>query len=295
MSALRRTVVVVIERDGFPPGVPCWVDTAQPDPPAARFYGSLFGWEFEDRMPVGSPDRYMVARLHGADVAAIGSLPVGAPPAAMWNTYVWVENADAAAIAVGVAGGSVLVEPFDVLDAGRMAVFSDRAGAVFNVWQARAHRGAQIVNAPGTWNWSDLNTRDAAGAAAFYGAVFGWAAETVDMGFGEGTMWRLPGYGDFLAARDPDLRDHHTQEGVPPGFSDAIGWMLAMTPDRFPDDGPAHWSVTFAVDDTDGSAQRAATLGGTVVVAPFDAGPVRAAVLTDPYGATFTVSCYQPG
>jgi predicted enzyme related to lactoylglutathione lyase len=89
---------MLLERDGYPPGVPCWVDTAQPDPEAAvRFYGGLFGWEFEDRMPADSPGRYFVAQLQGRDVAAVGSQPEDWPPAAVWNTYVWVDSADATA------------------------------------------------------------------------------------------------------------------------------------------------------------------------------------------------------
>ena len=52
----RMGATVMPERDGYIPGVPCWVDTSQPDPEAALpFYRGLFGWEFEDVMPEGSP------------------------------------------------------------------------------------------------------------------------------------------------------------------------------------------------------------------------------------------------
>ena len=85
------------KREGYLPGVPCWVDASQPDPEAAvAFYGGLFGWEFNDAAPPGSPGRYFVARLRGGDVAAIASQPEGGSIAA-WNTYVWVESADATA------------------------------------------------------------------------------------------------------------------------------------------------------------------------------------------------------
>src|SRR3954454_21452041 len=115
----------VLERDGYMPGVPCWIDTTQPDPEAAvAFYGGLFGWEFEDVMPPDAPARYFTARLRGGDVAAVRSPPEGAPPLAVWNTYVWVESADDAAAKVDAAGGKVLTAPFDVMDAGRMGVFS---------------------------------------------------------------------------------------------------------------------------------------------------------------------------
>ena len=119
----------MLERDGYLPGVPCWVDTAQPDPEAAvAFYGGLFGWDLEDVMPPGSPGQYFMARLRGGAVAAIGSQPQGAPPMAVWNTYIWVESADEAAAKVRAAGGRVVAEPFDVLDAGRMAVVTDPEG-----------------------------------------------------------------------------------------------------------------------------------------------------------------------
>ena len=173
----------MLERDGYLPGVPCWVDTSQPDPEAAvAFYNGLFGWEFEDTMPAGSTARYFIARLRGGDVAAVGSLPQDGPGRAVWNTYVWVESADAAAAKVRGAGGRVVTDPFDVMDAGRMAVVMDPEGAAFCVWQARRHKGAQIVNEPGSLNFNGLNTRDVEGAKSFYRSVFGW--ETLGVGGG---------------------------------------------------------------------------------------------------------------
>jgi uncharacterized protein len=287
----------MLERDGYPHGVPCWVDTPQPDPEAAiGFYGGLFGWEFVDRMPPDAPGRYFVAQLRGRDVAAVGSQQAEAPSAPVWSTYIWVDSADETAAKVRDAGGNTLMEPFDVPDAGRMGVFSDPSGAMFCTWQAGKRKGAALVNEPGTWNWSDLNTRDPEGAKAFYGAVFGWEAETgVLDGVGDLTMWRLPGYGEFLEAGDPDLRRRQAEAGVPAGFADAIGWMMPMTSDQYPDDVPSHWSVTFSVDDADATAAKAEELGGKVVVPPFAAGDVRAAVVSDRQGAVFTVSKYDPG
>src|SRR5688572_10209091 len=190
----------MLERNGYPPGVPCWVDTSQPDPEAAvRFYEGLFGWELVDRMPPDSPGKYFVAQLRGGDVAAVGSQPEGAPPTATWNTYMWVDSADEATAKAKAAGGSALIEPFDVPGAGRMAVLADREGASFCVWEAKGHNGARLVNEPGTWNFSELNTRDPDSAQAFYAAVFGWDATVI----GDSTMFRRPGYGDYLAERDP--------------------------------------------------------------------------------------------
>jgi predicted enzyme related to lactoylglutathione lyase len=278
------------ERDGYLPGVPCWIDTSQPDPAAAvDFYSGLFGWDFEDVMPPGSPGKYFIARIRGGDVGAVGSQPENAPPMAVWNTYIWVESADDAATKVLDAGGRVAMEPFDVMDAGRMAVFTDTEGAAFCVWQANQHRGARIVNESGSLNFNGLNTRDVEAAKSFYGAVFGW--ETLSLG-GDVEMWRLPGYGDFLEQSDPGLRQRVAESGGPQGFEDVVATINPITDDQT--DVLAHWSVTFAVDDADATAERAAELGGQVVVAPFDARWVRTTVIADPQGATFIASKFVP-
>jgi uncharacterized protein len=279
----------MLKRDGYVPGVPCWVDTSQPDPEAAvAFYSGLFGWDFNDAMPPGSPGHYFIARLRGGDVAAVSSPPEDAPATAAWNTYVWVESADEAAAKVQAAGGRVVTAPFDVMDAGRMAVFADPEGAAFCVWQANEHKGARIVNEPGSLNFNGLNTRDADGAKSFYGSVFGWA--TLDLGGAE--MWRLPGYGDFLERGDPGLRKRMADSGAPEGFEDVVATLNPIADDQ--PDVPAHWSVTFAVDDADATAKRATELGGQVVVPPFDAPWVRMTVITDPQGATFIASKFVP-
>ena len=83
------------ERDGYIAGVPCWIDTSQPDPEAAvAFYGGLFGWDFADVMPPGSDGKYFIGRIRGGDVAAVASVAPGAPPIAVWNTYIRVQSAD---------------------------------------------------------------------------------------------------------------------------------------------------------------------------------------------------------
>jgi predicted enzyme related to lactoylglutathione lyase len=278
------------ERDGYIPGVPCWVDTSQPDPEAAvGFYSGLFGWEFEDVMPPGSEGRYFIARIRGGDVAAVGSTPEGAPPAATWNSYVWVESAEETAAKARDAGGRVVREPFDVMDAGRMAVLADPEGAVLCVWEAKQHKGARIVNEHGSLNFNDLNTRDAEGAKAFYGAVFGWRTLALPGGF---QMWTLPGYGDYLERDNPDLRKQMAEVDAPEGFEDVVASLVPIAGDQ--PDVPAHWGVTFAVDDADAIADRAAELGGKVVVSPMDAPWVRMTVVEDPQGATFTASKFVP-
>jgi predicted enzyme related to lactoylglutathione lyase len=277
------------ERDGYIPGVPCWVDTSQPDPEAALpFYGGLFGWEFEDVMPEAAQGRYFMGRIRGGDVAAVGSIPEGAPRMAMWNTYVWVANADETAARARDAGGSVVMEPFDIMGSGRMAVLADPEGAVFSVWQAREHKGAQIVNEHGSLNFNGLATRDTEGAQAFYGAVFGWEILELPAGL----MWTLPGYGDHLEERSPGLREQIAGMGGPEGFIDVVAAFDPIAADD--SDTPAHWSVTFGVDDVRATAAKAGELGGEVVAEPFDAPWSRMAVIRDPQGATFIASQFVP-
>lgn len=277
------------ERDGYIPGVPCWIDTSQPDPEAVLpFYAGLFGWEFENVMPAGSEMKYFIGRIRGGDVAAAGSIPEGAPPIAIWNTYVSVDNADETAAKASVAGGTVLMEPFDVMDAGRMAVVADPEGAVFCLWEAKNNKGAEVVNEHGSLNFNGLATRDPEGAKAFYGAVFGWQT----LALSAGLMWTLPGYGDHLEKSSPGLREQMAQMGAPEGFIDVVAAVNPIAADAA--GTPAHWNVTFAVDDADATATKARQLGGEVVAGPFDAPWTRMAVIKDPQGATFIASQFVP-
>jgi uncharacterized protein len=183
----------------------------------------------------------------------------------------------------------VLMDPFDVMDAGRMGVFADPEGAAFCAWQAKNHKGARIVNDANSLNFNGLNTRDAEGAKAFYGSVFGWTTLVLE---GGAEMWTLPGYGDHLEERNPGLRKQVAESGGPVGFEDVVASIIPIADDQ--PDVPAHWSVTFAVDDADATAAKAKELGGKVSVPPFDAPWVRMAVLADPAGATFIASKFVP-
>ena len=269
------------DQDRYIPGVPCWIDTTQPDPEAAaKFYGELFGWELEETMPADAPGNYLQARLKGGLVAAISSQMESGP--AVWNTYIWVDDADETAAKVREAGGTVAMEPFDIFDSGRMAWFADPEGAAFGVWQPKAHRGAQVVNEPGSVNFNGLHTRDLEGAKAFYGAVFGW--EALPMG-----MWALPAYGDHLEALNPGTRARTAELGGPSRFEEVVAAVTEIA-----DDTPVHWDVTFGVADADATASRAAELGGTVLVPPFDAPWIRGTVIRDPQGATFNANQFVP-
>jgi predicted enzyme related to lactoylglutathione lyase len=257
----------------YPPGVTCWIDTEQPDPAAARdFYAELFGWHL-----TGSD--YLIATLDGQEVAAVGRT-AGGP--ASWNTYVAVDDADAAAVAVWEAGGTVAAEPQDRGQGARIAVCRDPAGAEFRLWQALDRPGAQLVNTPGAWNFADLHTPDLGAAMAFYRPVFGWVA--AELGQGAGVMLRVPGYGDHLAATvDPGI--YERQSTAPPGFADVIGGVVLGE--------PASLQVTFAVLDRDATAAEADKRGATVV-ASADNLWNRTALIRDPQGAEFTVSQFTP-
>jgi uncharacterized protein len=253
----------------YPPGTPCWADLSTPDArQSSAFYGGLFGWEMHSPRgsdagayaffaPAGIPADEVPARV----VAGLMPLTSGQQRPA-WTTYVSVADADATAALVSDAGGQVLLSPMDVNGHGRMAMFADDQGAVIAAWQPKAFRGAGLVNDPGCFCWTELACRDTAAAERFYGRVFGWRADTSQMGPMTYTEWRL--------------------DGRP------VGGMVHMDED-WPEGIPPHWMVYFAVADCDAAAARAEELGGQVRVPPTDVPPGRFAVADDPHGAEFTI------
>jgi predicted enzyme related to lactoylglutathione lyase len=257
------------ERDDYPAGVPCWVEGLHRDPDAARaFYGALMGWEFEGS---GGEPEYFVARLRGRDVAGLASMPEAVEDAdGVWMTHVAVEDAAAAAEAAAAAGGSVLAGPLDVPPAGTMAVIADPAGARFCAWDGHARAGAQVVNEAGAWSMSALHTPDSAAADAFYGAVFGWQAEPFGPPEAGIAVYRLPGY----VGGEPS-------QPVP---RDVVAVRMPLA------DGQPRWRPDFWVDDAEAVVAQAGERGGTVLAGPYDAPPFTQAVLSDPQGASFTVS-----
>jgi uncharacterized protein len=260
------------ERLSYPAGVPCWVETLQPQPRAAcDFYAGLFGWQFTGPGPMPDAEgEYFVAQLGGRDVAGIASLPPHAGLVPVWNTHVRVDDATAAVARTMSAGGSVLAGPLDALPAGRMAVIADPGGAVLSLWEARSREGAQRINEPGAWAMSMLHAGDPARAARFYRAVFGWQHEPFD---GDDALFRQPGY----VGGEP-------QQPVP---RDVVAVMTPLKPNVAL---PPRWTVDFWTDDIDGVLERALRLGGRVVVPRFDAPLFRHAVVGDPAGATFSIS-----
>lgn len=241
-------------------GTPIWVDAGVPDiDAAAAFYQALFGWDIEDMGP--DAGNYRIARLDGKRVAGIGPQMNPGPPA--WTTYVKTDDVKATAGKVTEAGGQVLMPPMDVMEEGRMAIFTDDAGAAFAVWEPKENNGAELFNVPGALSWNELNTRQPDQAKAFYASVFGWGEETHPMGPGRTyTEWQLDGR--------------------------SIGGMMPIGP-PMPEGMPNFWTVYFAVDDTDASLAKVTELGGSVVMAPMDIPAGRFAVVKDPTGTTFTI------
>jgi uncharacterized protein len=269
----------------YPQGVTCWVDLESGDVQAARaFYAELFGWTVSEVTPSG----YRVAQLNGKDAAGIGGQPCAdetepRPPA--WNTYIAVSDLDRAADQVQAAGGRITQPASEPGHGARTASCVDTGGVPFRLWQATRRPGAQAVNTPGGWNFSDLHTADTAASVAFYTRIFGWRFDAL----GLATMIRQPGYGDHLAATsDPDIHARQSGLSTPPGFADAIGWLAPVEDGEQP-----HWHVSFTVDDRDRIAVVAERLGGTVV-ALRDSDWTRDALIQDPQGAVFTASQFAP-
>jgi predicted enzyme related to lactoylglutathione lyase len=243
------------------PGLPIWVDLGTADVEGAqRFYTSLFDWTAH----VSGDDYggYTIFNLDGRPVAGAGPLFGEGQPTA-WSTYFSTDDVDASAALVEAAGGKVLVPPFDVMEQGRMAACLDPLGAPFSLWQAGTMIGAEVLDVPGALTWSELTTRDAEGAAAFYGRIFGWVARPSDAPGMPYVVWELDGR--------------------------MIGGMQPMVGHAWPADLAPHWMLYFAVRHCDDTAATAHSLGGRVVQPPTNFSLGRYAVLEDPQGGTFSV------
>ena len=242
-------------------GTPCWVDLGVADiAKAGAFYAALFGWEVQHGPPEAGG--YALCLKDGRQVAGIGPKmgPDGAPSA--WTTYLAASNADETAGKIKASGGQVLVEPMDVMDQGRMAMAADPGGAVFGLWQARQHTGARLANEPGSLTWNENLSRDFDGNKAFYHAVFGFE------------------YGDI-----GDTRFRYAT--LKAGGSEVGG--IGELDSSLPAEVQAHWSVYFAVADTDAAVATVSGLGGATVRPAWDSPYGRIAVVADDHGAVFSL------
>ncbi|MGI5376188.1 VOC family protein [Streptomyces sp. CA-251387] len=153
---------------GYGEGVPCWVDAQLPDVEAGkRFYGELFGWDFEEAF-----DTTVLARLDGEPVASLSRKTDGRMPT-VWTVFFATPDAQALVRRIREAGGQVVTAPVDVGEGlGTVALVTDPEGAVFGLWQAGEHRGFGRRHEVGTFGWAELYARDTEVANAFYGGLF---------------------------------------------------------------------------------------------------------------------------
>jgi uncharacterized protein len=245
------------ERTSYTPGTFSWVDLQTSDQDAAKaFYADLLGWDYEE-VPIGDGTTYSMAKLQGHSVAGIGPLQGEGMPS-HWNCYVTVADADASAARAAELGATLLAEPFDVFDAGRMAAFQDPQGAILSVWQAKENIGAGLVNVPGALTWNDLLSSDPETSAAFYRELFGWQIQEIPES--DGQYWSI--------ANDGNLN----------------GGILAMPPGAHP-----AWNLYFCVEDAEAAAARAQELGAETVMGPMAVPNGRFVVLRDPQDAVFSV------
>ena len=248
------------------PGQFCWIELATTDQAAAQaFYAQIFGWS-ANNMPIGPDEVYTIFQLEGRDAAAAcklrpDQLSRGVPP--HWNLYVAVQSADATAARAEQLGAKVLAAPFDVFDAGRMAVLQDPMGATFSLWQPNKFPGTGITGSHGTLCWADLSTPDQPRAGQFYSDLFGWQIIKEDEAAAH-NYWHIKNGEEFIGGIPPAS---HRQPGTPP-----------------------HWLAYFAVSDCDASATQAKNLGAKLYMPPTDFENVgRISVIADPQGATFAI------
>jgi predicted enzyme related to lactoylglutathione lyase len=245
----------------YAPGTPCWVSLMVHGMTATQeFYGALFGWKFQPGPQQLGP--YVRAVLDGQEVAGIGQLPPDRHLPIAWTPYLASDDVDVTAEAVRHRGGTVGVGPLDAGEAGRMAIASDPSGAVFGIWQAAAHLGTGITEAPGTATWNELVTRDAASVAKFYETVFGYEQERV------------------VSADFAYVALH--LNGRPVAGIHGVGRAL-------PRDRGSHWMTYFEVADVDDSLSHVIDLGGHVLKTPRDTPHGRIAKVVDPEGAAFSL------
>src|SRR3954452_21196311 len=255
------------ERHEYAEGTPSWVDLATPDvDDAARFYGELFGWSAEETGTVEETGGYRFFLSNGKKGAGVRPLMQDGQPVG-WSTYFTPDDVEALAERVTEFGGASLLEPMDVMDAGRMGFFMHPAAGAFGGWQAGSHKGAELVNEPVSLAWNTLITPDTSAATDFLRVVFGLRTDTQRIGGDEYLILMLG--------------------------EDGVAGLMAPPP-GMPDGVPAFWGVSFAVEDTDATAALAIERGGSMLQEPFDMpGVGRIATVTDPWGASFSVATLE--
>jgi uncharacterized protein len=241
------------------------MELATTDQPAAKkFYMDLFGWTVDDA-PMGPDEFYSMFKLDGESAAAAYTLRKdqrehGVPP--HWMLYIATDNADDSARRAKELGATIIAEPFDVMDVGRMAVVQDPTGAMFCLWEPKKHSGITTKSEDGAFCWADLNTPDVARASEFYSKLFGWSLEK-----GEKDS------SGYLHIKNGD----QYIGGIPPAEH------------RDPN-APPNWLLYFETSNCDSSVDKAKQNGARVYFGPVSMeGVGRFAVLADPQGAVFSL------
>ena len=243
----------------YKPGQFSWVELSTSDVRSARsFYNALFGWDVKE-IPMGDQGTYYMFQKEGDEVAAMypaTEQEKGIPP--HWNSYVSVANVDAAAEKAKTLGGKVVAGPFDVFDAGRMAVISDPQGAIFQLWQAGKSIGAGRIYEPNTLGWNELYTPDIEGSRKFYSSLFDWKLKV-----------------------SPEYTEVHVGD-------QGVGGMFAITKEMA--GMPPNWTPYFVVNNADATVAKAKSMGGKVHKEATDIPNVgRFAMLADAQGAGFAI------
>lgn len=238
---------------------PIWVDLMTSDTEAARaYYGAVLGWDYD----ISGPEmgHYAVARIDDAPAAGIGTIPDGAgfPPA--WTIYFGVADAETTLKSIVAEGGTVVVPPETIAEVGRLAMAQDPTGAVFGLWQPGTHTGVGIVSEHGGMAWCEVNTSDAAKAAAFYGKVFGLREELLEM---QGAPYHM-----LHTSKQPACG----VQGMPAEMSDR----------------PPHWMNYFAVRDIETARATVRKHGGQVLAGPLASPYGKIIVTMDPQGAALS-------
>ena len=245
----------------YPHGTFSWIDCATTDwEGGKKFYSELMGWTCED-IPMGDGTFYTMFKHDGLEVAGISAIPKsmeGMP--SHWNSYITVDDVDALAPKVKEFGGTIVAEPMDVFESGRMLILQDPTGATVSLWQPKNHIGSSLVNTPGSLAWNELYSGDIDKARDFYAKLLGWEWQ------------KMEGMDYWLCKVNGRMN----------------GGAMQLTPE-FGDMLP-NWTAYISVADIEASTAKVKELGGQVMVELNEAGDVgRFSVITDPQGAAITL------
>jgi uncharacterized protein len=227
------------------------------------FYKALFDWTHTDLPTEKGPYR-VFAKDGGAVAGAYPMAPdmIAAGVPSTWNTYVAVDDVDAAAEKALALGGQIAMPATDAAGYGRFAGVTDPTGATVFLWRSTAPDSSAVYKQPGALAWNDLSTWDPVAAAEFYKGLFGWDVEAMEGGPMAYWMITVGGEG---------------QAGIMP------------MPETMPPEAVSNWLVYFGAENARTVTERAIALGGSAVVEPMDTAGMVWSVLTDPAGAMFAI------